>query len=109
MATRNDHTRPNPNPAAGPLARLTQIPSGRRVKRIVLGAWLLIVAAVSPFAGKLTDVEENDAAAWLPGSAESLKVSELQSEFPGGDTLAAVVVYHRDGGLTAEDQAKIEV
>src|SRR5688572_19339495 len=108
MGIRNHSRRPAEQMPAGLLTRLAAIPCGRRAKWLVLVFWLVVVAAVSPVAGKLTDVEENDAAAWLPGSAESLQVNELQSDFPGGETLTAVIVYHRDGGLTAEDQAKIE-
>ena len=83
-------------------------PAGRRGKWITLLFWIVLVASISPFAGKLGDVENNDAAAWLPESAESLKVSEIVSQAHPDDTVPAVIVYHRDGGLTAADQATIE-
>lgn len=96
----------------GPLHGLSDFLTGaltnRRNKYIVLLVWVVILAVASPFAAKLVDVENNDAVAWLPGSAESLKVSEVQHQFSDSDTMDAVVVYHRDGGLTAEDEAKID-
>ena len=82
--------------------------SGRRGKWITLLLWIALIAAASPFAGKLGDVEENDAAAWLPESAESLKVEQMLDTFTTDETTDAVIVYHRDGGLTTADQSAIE-
>lgn len=90
------------------LARWATFPAGRRTKWLILVVWIALVAAISPFAGKLTDVEENDAAAWLPNSAESLKVNRLEDRFPASQTLPALVVYHRDGGLTPADREVVE-
>jgi RND superfamily putative drug exporter len=74
----------------------------------VLVFWLVLLGGVSPFAGKLLEVEKNEATSWLPENAESLKVHLLQKEFPAGETIAAVIVYYRDGGLTDADRARIE-
>jgi len=90
------------------LGRLTAIPSGRRAKWAVLAVWIVFLAAVSLLAGPLTDVEENDSAAFLPENAESLDVVRLEERFADGETTPAIVVFHRDGGLTAEDQGVIE-
>jgi RND superfamily putative drug exporter len=108
MTTQSPPTADNSPPARGPLARLTTLPSGKRAKWLIVLAWIIVVAVVSPFAAKLTDVQKNDATAWLPGNAESLKVSQLEAQFPGGDTQPAVVVYHRAGGLTDADRAAAE-
>ena len=108
MAVRNPETDSTPQPARGPAARLAIIPSGRRTRWLVLIAWIFILATVSPFAGKLTDVEENDAEQWLPESAESLAVTRTLDTFPAGETEPAVIVYHRDGGLTDADMARVE-
>jgi RND superfamily putative drug exporter len=75
---------------------------------MILVAWIIIVGIASPFASKLSSVQENDDTAWLPSGAESLKVSNLQKEFTHGDTTTAVVVYFREDGLTAQDQARID-
>jgi RND superfamily putative drug exporter len=82
--------------------------SGKRSKWLVLVAWIMIVAVVSPFAAKLGDVENNETETWLPGNAESLVVANLQEEFPNADTVPAVIVYHRDSGLTEADLHKVE-
>jgi RND superfamily putative drug exporter len=82
------------------------IPS-RRSRWLIVAAWVLILVLASPFAGKLGEVEENDAATWLPGNAESFQVNQLQERLPAGEHLPAVVVYHRDDGLTKADQERI--
>ncbi|HVX45820.1 MAG TPA: MMPL family transporter, partial [Mycobacteriales bacterium] len=80
--------------------------TGRRTKWIVLVFWLAVVAAAGPLAGKLSGVEDNESSAWLPGNAESTKVLDLQGTFQSPNTLAAVIVYDRSGGLTAADKQK---
>ncbi|MCC9708836.1 MMPL family transporter [Streptomyces sp. MNU76] len=80
---------------------------GRRAKWVVLGLWLVVLFVVAPFATKLTDAQDNDAASWLPGSAESTQVLEISEDFRP-EQIPAVVVYARESGLTAEDRATIE-
>lgn len=87
---------------------LFTLPGGRRTRWLVLVAWIVVVAALSPFAEKIADVEENDAAAFLPQNAESLRVTELEQQFQAGDVQNAVVVCQRDGGLAPADFDKIE-
>lgn len=90
-----------------PLRKMSNLVCGRRTKWIVLAIWVAILAVAGPLAGKLTGAQENDAAAWLPGSAESTKVFEIQQEaFASGETLPAVIVYERPSGITDADMAK---
>lgn len=70
--------------------------------------WVVLIAATTPLAARLTDVQENGALAFLPDSADSARVAELQSTFQSDDTQTAVLVYRRDGGLTGDDLAVIE-
>src|SRR5215470_11271965 len=86
---------------------IIRIPSGRRSKWAVLVFWLIIVAVLGPLAGKLSGAEKNDAHSWLPGSAESTKVLDLQSRFQSPNIFTGVVVYDRPSGLTSADRAKI--
>ncbi len=88
--------------------RWAALPSGRATKWITVAMWLLLIAALSPLASKLTSATSNEASSWLPRGAEATKaVERAQASFPGSGHLVAVVVYARDGGLTAADQAKI--
>ncbi|MFJ1708217.1 MMPL family transporter [Kitasatospora sp. NPDC088346] len=89
-----------------PSGRLASLPCGRRSKWVVLALWLILVVVAGPLAGKLMDVEDNEASSWLPGSAESTQVLVEQRTFQPVDTAQAVVVYERPGGITPADRAK---
>jgi RND superfamily putative drug exporter len=86
--------------------RLAAIPAGPRTKWLVLGFWVVVVAVAFPLSGKLNDAEKNDASAWLPANAESVKVLAIQSHIQSPNTYPGVVVYYRASGLTAADRAK---
>jgi putative drug exporter of the RND superfamily len=91
----------------------------RRLRWPVVIAWLLAIVALSPIAGSLSSVTNNTAEAYLPSSAPSTRVVELQQgeegmegdgEVGGGrdgrpDVDPAVVVFARDSRLTAADLA----
>ncbi|WP_274556001.1 MMPL family transporter [Streptomyces spiramyceticus] len=79
---------------------------GRRSKWVVVVLWLLVMMLAFPLASKLTDAQDNDAASWLPGKAESTQVLEESEEFRP-EVITAIVVYARESGLTAADRARI--
>ncbi|EIV91291.1 MMPL family transporter [Frankia sp. QA3] len=98
--------RPPAEPAGGP-------GSARRRPRVVYVfavlavGWLLLGAVGGSYQGRLGEVQKNDNAAYLPGSAESTKVDNAAQEFRALQTIPGFVVYQRGGGLTAADKAKI--
>jgi putative drug exporter of the RND superfamily len=69
--------------------------------------WFLIGASGGPYQGKLAEVQKNDNSAYLPGSAESTKVSNDIQKFTPVETIPGFIVYERSGGLTDADKAKI--
>ncbi|PTH85388.1 hypothetical protein C9J60_28805 [Streptomyces sp. A244] len=79
---------------------------GRRAKWLVLVFWVVVLFIAAPFAMKLTDAQDNDAASWLPGSAESTQVLEISEDFRP-EQIPAVVIYARESGLMAQDRAEI--
>lgn len=92
----------------GVASRFARFITGRTSKWLVLAIWIVTLAGVSPFAAKLTDVQNNETETWLPENAESLVVAQLQENFPNADTVPAVIVYHRASGLTDGDWQTIE-
>ncbi|MDI6413409.1 MMPL family transporter [Streptomyces albus] len=99
-----------PRPPAGrhprALRSLATVPGGRRGKWLVLAAWLLIVMALGPLAGKLGEVEDSSANAFLPGKAESAQVNTELEKFRGQDEIIpAVAVYSRDDARTTRADA----
>ena len=65
--------------------------------------WVLVGGPLSSLAGQLGSIQENDNAGFLPQSAESTKALEKLVRFQDEDSLPAVVVAERAGGLTRED------
>jgi RND superfamily putative drug exporter len=84
------------------------LPGGRRTKFAVIAVWVVVLFAIGPLAGKFEDAQENDPADYLPANAESVKTLDRLDGFPSDDQADAITVFHRDGGLTAEDRAAIE-
>ncbi|MBX6391341.1 MAG: MMPL family transporter [Frankia sp.] len=83
-------------------------------RRWFIPAFTLIAIAVlavgctgGTYQSKLAEVQKNDNASYLPGSAESTKVDVEAEKFNSVQTLPGFVVYQRDGGLTDADRAKI--
>jgi RND superfamily putative drug exporter len=87
------------------------IAAGPRAKWVVFLVWLVgIFIAVGPaqLPTKFTDAENNESTSYLPGDAESTKALTATEDLQGGELAPAVIVYHRESGLTAADGAKIQ-
>ena len=72
----------------------------------VVVAWFLISGAAGPLSGRLSEVQENDNASFLPASAESTLVADEQAAFIENPSLPILVVVSSPGGgpLSAEGQ-----
>ncbi|MEA2217816.1 MAG: putative drug exporter of the superfamily [Solirubrobacteraceae bacterium] len=83
--------------------------AGRRAKWLVALIWLAaaIAALAANMPGKFSDAQRNESTSYLPGDAESSKALALTKRLEGGELAPLVVVYHRDGGLTAADRRVI--
>ncbi len=82
-------------------------PRGRWAWRGVIAAvligWLLMGAIGGPTVGKLSEVQENDNANFLPKQAESTLVSNESAKFVDSDALPYFVLVERDSGITPAD------
>jgi RND superfamily putative drug exporter len=90
-------------PRARPLARWL-------LPLLVLLAWLGAAGPLATLSGKLTALQENDIAAFLPDSAESTRVQELQGEFQPTESIPALLLWEDpegvdDATLAAVDEA----
>ncbi|MFF9767826.1 MMPL family transporter [Streptomyces sp. NPDC014636] len=90
------------------LRKLAALPSGRVGKWVVIALWAVVLVPALMLAGKLGDAEENDNSAWLPGNAESTAVVERAQKLMPADSVPAIVVYDRAGGITDADLAKAQ-
>ena len=91
------------------LRRISTLAAGRRAKWVVLGLWLVLAVALGPLQPKLQDATKNENSDFLPASADSTRVDRLlKDRFREGREVDALVVYTREGGLTAADRARIQ-
>jgi len=72
-------------------------------------AWLIIGSFAGPLSGKLSEVQKNDNASFLPASAESTVVANEQKRFSGNDQIPILIVVSRPDGsqLTPGDRSSI--
>ncbi|GAB3833499.1 MMPL family transporter [Kribbella italica] len=84
--------------------------SGRWIWRAaiaaVLVAWLLVGSLGGPTVGRLSEVQENDNANFLPKQAESTLVADQSAKFVDSTALPYFVLIERDSGITPEDLAR---
>ncbi|WP_084741780.1 MMPL family transporter [Cryptosporangium aurantiacum] len=78
------------------------------VPALLIVGWLVVGGVFGPYQAKLSEVQKNDNAAFLPSSAEATEVAELQERFVDQPTVPAIVVYLHRGGLTLEDARTIQ-
>src|SRR3954470_11069296 len=65
---------------------------------IIALLWLGLAGPLGSFSGKLGEVQENDSTAFLPDSAESTRVTELQRGFATDRPLPVILLWESDGG-----------
>jgi putative drug exporter of the RND superfamily len=75
---------------------------------LVLLIWFGVSGVGGPLVGRLSEVQKNDNASFLPKSAESTEVAALASKFTSTDTLPYFVVIERPGGLKPTDAAAVK-
>ena len=80
---------------------------GRGIAWLIIVGWLALVVGGTAITGSLSDVENNEASAWLPAGAESTRVLEIVEGFRDSGAETALVVYERPGGLTDGDRAAV--
>src|SRR4051794_14264410 len=91
------------------MSSLFAVPAGRLAKWLVALVWLVVVVAViaGNLPGKFADAEKNESTSFLPRDAESTEALHVTERLQGGEKAATVIVYRRDGGLTAADRRAI--
>jgi RND superfamily putative drug exporter len=69
--------------------------------------WIMGVGPLGAFMGKLTEVQTNDQASFLPISAESTEVTKARQAFQDGGAVPAMVVYSGTEPMSPERLAGI--
>jgi putative drug exporter of the RND superfamily len=82
--------------------------AGRRTRWAVIGAWLVVALAMVPLQGPLQDIAADESDTFLVRGSESAEARRVIDErFRRGSEMAAVIAYHRPGGLTPADRDRI--
>ena len=80
---------------------------GRRTKWAILGAWAILLAIFGPLGLKLPELTNDEIV--LPSTSQTAEAHRLvAARFPGGDQQQVLLVYRREGGLTAADRSAVE-
>ncbi len=74
----------------------------------VLIVWLVLGALGGPAVGKLSEVQQNDNANFLPKQAESTVVANETAKFADSKALPYFVLVERESGITPQDQDKVK-
>lgn len=80
----------------------------RRGKWLVLVLMLVALGGLGSFGSRLADVQQNDAASFLPADAESTRAIAQATRFADPDVLPAIVLVVREGGAEAQDLPRLE-
>jgi RND superfamily putative drug exporter len=74
---------------------------------LILLVWLGSAGPLSGLGAELSGLQENDVAAFLPDSAESTRVQELQAGFQPTESIPAILLWENPDGIDPETSAAI--
>ena len=74
---------------------------------LALAAWVGLAGVGGPLVGRLSEVQRNDNATFLPKSAESTEVGALVTKISSGNPLPYFVVIERPTGLKPSDSGAV--
>ena len=89
---------------------LLSFPAGRRARWIVVAVWFAAIFATFAFGipGKFAEAENNESSSYLPADAESTRALTQVEQLTDGEQAGIIIVYSREGGLTAADRRQIQ-
>src|SRR6266545_4619160 len=69
--------------------------------------FLLVAAPLGSIGGKLSDVQRNDSASYLPEGAEATAALAASKRFTGLESTPAIIIYTRPSGITEADRIQL--
>lgn len=90
------------------IERLAGIIAGPRTKWVTLIAWIVIAALLSVFLPAVGDMEQNNAQNLESDSPSVIAEQLIKDKFPSSSGIPALVVWHRESGLTEEDYLLVQ-
>lgn len=71
---------------------------------VLVVIWLAVSGIGGTTFGKIAEVSTNDQAGFLPSSAESTEVNNIQADFRDSENIPAVIIIEKDSGEIAPDE-----
>lgn len=71
---------------------------------VLIIIWLAISSVGGTTFGKISEVSTNDQAGFLPTSAESTEVNNIQADFRSSENIPAVIIIEKDSGEITEQE-----
>ncbi|MBS4205569.1 MMPL family transporter [Lederbergia citrea] len=91
-----------------PFRKLVGFSSSPKGAKIILVAWMLGVVLLSALAPSAKEYAGNSKEGSVNGDTPSeIATQVLKEQFPANEGLPALLVFHRDGKITAQDREKI--
>ncbi|WP_338556146.1 MMPL family transporter [Paenibacillus sp. KS-LC4] len=90
------------------LEKLGSVIAGRRTRWVTVIVWIVLAGALTMWLPAVGGQEKNNAPNLEADSPSVLADQLMKEKFPNGAGVPALVVWHRDAGLTDEDYALIQ-
>ncbi|TYP79536.1 MMPL family transporter [Paenibacillus methanolicus] len=90
------------------LAKYGSLVAGKRTRWITIFAWILLAAVLSMTLPQVGSKEINNAPNLKDDLPSVQAAAIIKEQFPSESGLPALIVWHRDSGLTAEDLAAVQ-
>ncbi|WP_337101269.1 MMPL family transporter [Paenibacillus sp. YIM B09110] len=85
------------------IEKIGEIVAGRRTRWITLGIWIVLAAILTLTLPAVGDNEQNNAQNLEDNSPSLLADRLIKEKFPNASGVPALIVWHREGGLTNDD------
>ncbi|MFX3634713.1 MAG: MMPL family transporter [Candidatus Pristimantibacillus sp.] len=90
------------------IEKLSHAVAGRRSRWVTLAVWIVMAALLTVFLPAVGDNEKNNAPNLEADSPSVLADQIIKEKFPNESGVPALIVWHREGGLTSEDYSIIQ-
>ncbi|MCA0754156.1 MMPL family transporter [Paenibacillus sp. N4] len=90
------------------LEKCAAIVAGKRSRWVTLIVWIVLAGILSVILPAVGDKENNNAPNLEPDSPSVLAGQMLKEKFPESSGIPALIVWHRESGLTEEDVSRIQ-
>ncbi|MEV5024614.1 MMPL family transporter [Paenibacillus sp. LPE1-1-1.1] len=90
------------------IEKIAGMVAGRRTRWITVAVWIILAALLSVFLPAVGEKEQSNAPNLKADSPSIIADQMIKEKFPGSSGIPALVVWHREGGLSDSDYSLIQ-